>query len=87
MEHITPPVSVVRQKVLAAFQELCAGEGNCCESVLIKDRHFVGHRFCLGGFMAVWMAGERHFSIFNEAGDLIESQSLEEADVPLKKAA
>ena len=87
MEHITPPVSVVRRTVLAAFGELGAGDGDCTESILIKDRHFVGRRFCLGGFEAIWMAGESHISIFNEAGDLIDTRPVEDADMPLKKAA
>ena len=87
MEPTTPPISVVRQKVLAAFQELGAGDGNCSEIVLIKDGHFVGRRFRLGGFQGVWMAGERHFNIFDKAGDLIDTQVLEEAVVPMKKAA
>ena len=87
MEHITPPVSVVRQKVLAVFQELDAGDGDCTESILIKDRHFVGRRFCLGGFEAIWLAGESHVSIFDEAGELIDTQPVEEAEVPLRKAA
>ena len=87
MEHTSPPISVVRQKALTTFQELGAGDGECSEVVLIKDRHFVGRRFCLGGFEAIWMAGESDISIFNEAGELIDKQPLEEAVVPLKKAA
>jgi hypothetical protein len=87
MENATPPISVVRQKVLAAFREVGAGDGDCSESILLKGRHFIGRRFCLGGFEAVWMAGEGHISIFDEAGELIDTRPLEEADVPLKKAA
>lgn len=87
MEFTTSLTSVVRQKVLAAFQGLGAGDGECSEVVLIKDRHFVGRRFCLGGFEGVWLAGDGHISIFNEAGELIDTQPLEEAVVPLKKAA
>lgn len=87
MECTTPPISVVRQKVLAAFQELGAGDGECSESILIKDRHFVGRRFCLGGFEGVWLADESHISIFNEASELIDTQTVEEAVWPLKKAA
>ena len=79
METPSPPVSAVRQKVLAAFQQLNAGGGECSEVVLIKDRHFVGRRFRQGGFEAIWMADEGHISIFNEAGELIDTQPLEEA--------
>jgi hypothetical protein len=82
-----PPLSAVRQKVLEAFQAMGAGDGECAETILIKDRLFVGRRFCLGGFEAVWLAGEGHISIFNEAGVLIDTQPLTEADLPLKKAA
>jgi len=87
MECTTPPISVVRNKVLAVFQELGAGDGDCCESILITDRHFVGRRFCLGGFEAVWMVDEGHINVFNEAGKLIDTQPLEEIVMPLKKAA
>lgn len=87
MEHPEPPISVVRQKVLAAFGELGAGDGDCTESILIKDRHFVGRRFCLGGFEAIWTAGESEISIFNEVGELIDTQPIEEVVVPMKKAA
>lgn len=87
MDHTTPPLSLIRQKVLTAFQELGAGDGDCCEIVLIKDGHFVGRRFRLGGFEAIWLADESHVSIFDEAGELIDTQALEEAVMPLKKAA
>ncbi|MGH7135421.1 MAG: hypothetical protein ACREHD_06750 [Pirellulales bacterium] len=82
-----PELSVVRQQVLVAFCELGAGDGNCSEVVLIKDRHVTGRRFCLGGIQAVWLAGDDHLSIFSEAGELIASQRLEVSDVPLRKAA
>lgn len=85
MDHQEPPISVVRQKVLAAFQAMGAGDGGCAETILIKDGHFVGRRFCLGGLRAVWMAGENHISIFNEAGEQIETRPLEEER--LRKAA
>ena len=87
MDQPEPPLSVVRQKVSAAFRELAAGDGECAETILIKDRHFVGRRFCLGGFEVVWLAGEVRISIFDEAGQMIDAQSLEEAEMPLRKAA
>jgi hypothetical protein len=87
MEHPEPPISVVRQKVLAAFRAMGAADGGCSETILIKDRHVVGRRFRQGGFEAVWVAGEHSISIFNKAGDLIEMQSLDDAVVQLKKAA
>jgi hypothetical protein len=87
MEQPEPPISVVRQKVLTAFQAMGAGDGGCTETVLIKDGLFAGRRFRQGGFEAVWVAGEPHINVVNEAGELIGSESLEEADVTLKKAA
>ena len=87
MEHPEPPISVVRQKVLAAFRAMGAADGGCSETILIKDRHFVGQRFRQCGFVALWMAGERFISLFDEAGKLIEMQSLGDAVVQLKKAA
>ena len=87
MEQPGLPISVVRQKVLAAFREHGAGDGECSESILISAGHFVGRRFCLGGFEAIWLAAESHISIFNDAGELIDTQPVEEAVVPMKKAA
>lgn len=87
MERTMPPISVIRQKVLAAFHELGAGDGDCSEVVLINDGHFVGRRFCLSGFEGVWLAGESHLSIINEAGELIDTLPLERADVPAEESS
>jgi hypothetical protein len=87
MEQREPLISVVRQRVLAAFQAMGAGEGCCSESILVKDGLVVGRRFRLGGLNAVWLAEERHISIFNEAGVLIETLPLDNVDVALKTAA
>lgn len=67
--------------------ELGAGEGESSEVVLIKDRHLVGRRFCLGGFEGVWLVGDGYISIFGETGELIDTQPLEELVVPVRKAA
>jgi hypothetical protein len=85
IEHQEPPISVVRQKVLAVFREMGVGDGGCTEAVLIKDGLFTGRRFRLGGFVAMWLVGECHISVFNEEGDMIASQPLDDAE--LKKAA
>lgn len=87
MERAAAPLSVVRQKALAKLRAIGAGDGDGCETILIKDRLFVGRRFCLGGFEAVWLAGEGDVSIFNEVGELIDTQPLEEDVGPRKKAA
>jgi hypothetical protein len=87
MQQPDPPLSVVRQKVVEAFESMGVGDGHCSEKTLLHDGYFVGRRFSQGGLQAVWLAGERHFSIFDEVGELIETTALDEADVPLKKAA
>lgn len=87
MEHVEPSIAVVREKALAALRALGADGLDCMETILIEDRHFVGRRFRLGGFEAVWLAGQRQISIFSDDGELIEVQPLDDAAVPLKKAA
>lgn len=87
MQHIEPPITVVREKALAALRALGAGDGDCMETILIKDRFFVGRRFRLGGFEAVWLAGEREMQIFSDDGQLIDVQPLDDEAAPLKKAA
>ena len=87
MEQPATLISVVRQKVRAALHAMGAGDGECAETILIKDGHFVGRRFCLGGFEAVWIVGENQFSIFGERGEVIVTQSLEGDVEHLRKAA
>jgi hypothetical protein len=87
MDQPDPPLSVVRQKVLEAFEAIGAGDGTCFERTLLDDGYVVGRRFCRGTFQAVWLAGEQRIRIFNEVGELVETKALDEADVPLKKAA
>ena len=76
-----PPLSVVRQKVAEAFEAMGVGDGQCSEKIILDDGYVVGQRFCQGGFQAVWLAGERCIRIFNEAGELIDTQPLAPADV------
>lgn len=87
MENSNPPISVVRQKVLAAFRALGAGNGECRETVLVKDRFVVGRRFCRGGFEAVWVVAEREIRILNENGERVELLPLEDSDIVLLKKA
>ncbi|HEX7377941.1 MAG TPA: hypothetical protein VF278_12550 [Pirellulales bacterium] len=87
MENVAPSTSSIRQVVLAALRALGAGDGDCAEVVLVKDRLFHGRRFCLGGWQAIWIAGEGHFSVFNAAGRLVAKHPLEETTIELRRAA
>jgi hypothetical protein len=87
MQQPGPPLSVVRQKVIGVFQRIGCGNGECAEKILLDSGYVAGRRFCQGSFQAVWLAGEIHISIFNEVGELIETKPLDEAEIPLKKAA
>jgi hypothetical protein len=87
MQPPDPPLSVIRQKVLEALQAMGATEGTCSETSLLDNRYVVGRRFCSGGFQAVWLAGEQRIRIFNEAGELIDTPSIDEAAVPARRAA
>lgn len=87
MEHVGPPTAVVREKALTALRALGAIDGDCMETILIKDRHFVGRRFRLGSFEAVWLAGQREIKILGGDGQLIEVQRLDDEAASLKKAA
>ena len=87
MQQAEPAIAVVREKALAALRAVGAPGGDCMETILTKDRFFVGRRFRLGGFAAVWLAGEREIKIIGDDGRLIEVQPLDDELVPLKKAA
>ena len=51
---------MIRQAVfqLAALQEFGAGNGDCSESILVKDRICIGRRICLGRFEAIWISAQ-----------------------------
>lgn len=87
MENVAPSTSSIRQEILAALRALGAGDGDCAEVVLVKDRFVHGRKFCLDGWQAIWIAGEGHFSVFNKAGGLIAKHPLEETTLALRRAA
>ncbi|HWB10538.1 MAG TPA: hypothetical protein VG826_15015 [Pirellulales bacterium] len=80
-------LSVVREKVLDAFQAMGAGDSTCSEMVMLDDGYVVGRKFCSGRLQAVWLLGETRIRIFNEVGDLLDTQSLDPAEAPVRKAA
>jgi hypothetical protein len=87
MQQTDPPLSVVRQKVLGALKAMGASDSTCSEMALLNDGYVAGRRFCSGGLQAVWLAGDGRIRIFDEVGELIDTQSLDEADVPARRAA
>ncbi|HWB12738.1 MAG TPA: hypothetical protein VG826_26165 [Pirellulales bacterium] len=78
---------MIREKVLEALQAMGAGGSRCSEMALLNDGYIVGRKFCSGGLQAVWLLGETRIRIFNEIGDLLDTQSLDAAEALVRKAA
>jgi hypothetical protein len=87
MQQTDPPLSIVRQKVLDALQAMGASESACSETALLDAGYVVGRRFCQGGFQAVWLTGDAHIQVFNEAGQLIATWLLDVAGQTARIAA
>ena len=87
MQPPDPPLSAIRQKVLEALQAMGAGDSTCSETALLDNGYVVGRRFCSGGLQAVWLLGETRIRIFNEVGDLLDTQMLDAAELPVREAA
>lgn len=61
------------------FGELGA-TGPMIRTILLRDRHFVGHKFRCGGVQAVWLADEDEIAFYDEGGVLVKTVRLEETE-------
>jgi hypothetical protein len=62
------------------FTELGASEASPTQTILIKDRYFVGHRYRCGELQAVVLAGATVIEFYDKTGRLLKSVGLEETE-------
>jgi len=75
----------ITQSVVAAFAELGATEPHSYTwANLLRENHFVGHRFRCGGLQVVWLAESGTIKVYDAEGNLARTISVGES---LKKAA
>jgi len=70
-----------RQHVQTVFQKLNASNDLLCETVLIRDGHYCGHRFSCGVLNAVWFCEENEIKFYDGQRKLIRVAAVEKDGV------
>jgi hypothetical protein len=47
------------------------------QTILLRDRYFVGHKFSYDGGYATWLAGDDTIGFYDEQGTLLKVAALE----------
>ena len=69
-------IDQVRQFVTSAFSELGAVEP-ICETVLLRNRYYVGRKYTSGGFTAIWSADTNQVEVFSQDGQAVQRATVE----------
>ena len=48
------------------------------ETILLRDRFYVGRKFRAGGFQVIWWVEKNEIQVFDEDGQVVESIGLEQ---------
>lgn len=64
-----------REHVQNIFSELDGVESSLCETVLIRDGYYCGHRFSNDQFNAVWFFEENEIKVYDSNRKLIRVES------------
>jgi hypothetical protein len=67
----------ILQIVTAAFSALGITDP-LIETILLKDRTYVGNKFRAGGFVAIWFAEKNVVEVYDQEGRLVQSIGLSE---------
>ncbi len=70
-------IDQVRQIVTSAFSELGAVE-LICETVLLRNRYYVGRKYTSGGFVAIWSADANLVEVFDQDGQVVQRATVEQ---------
>ena len=78
-------INRTRQYVLQIFAEMNSKDTSLCETVLVRDGVYCGHRFSCDDFSAVWFFEENQIKVYDHDRKLLRVETLgEEA---LRRAA
>jgi hypothetical protein len=70
-------IDQIRQIVTSAFSELGTVEP-ISETVLLRNRYFVGRKYTSGGFVAIWSADTNQVEVFGQGGQMVQRATVEE---------
>jgi hypothetical protein len=70
-------IDQIRQIVTSAFSGLGTAEP-ISETVLLRNRYFVGRKYTSGGFVAVWSADTNRVEVFDQGGQVVQRANVEE---------
>jgi hypothetical protein len=48
------------------------------ETILLRDRHYVGRKFRAGGYQVVWWIEKNVVEVFDQDGQIVETIGLEQ---------
>ena len=74
-----------RQFVQRIFSEMGSQDSSLCETVLIADGNYCGHRFSCDEYNAIWFFEEHEVKIYDADRKLLRVESLDSRE--LGKAA
>ena len=74
-----------RQYIQKLVGQMNSDSADLCETVLIRDGLYCGHRFSCDAFTAVWFFEENELKIYDADHNLLRVESLGETEV--KRAA
>jgi hypothetical protein len=78
-------IQCTREYIQHIFTELDSDDSSLCETVLIRDGHYCGHRFSNDQFNAVWFFEENEIKVYDADRKLIRVESYR--DDGLRRAA
>jgi hypothetical protein len=55
---------------------LCDDSGSLIRTILLRDRHFVGHKYRFDGGYATWIAAKNTIEVFGDDGKLLKTVAL-----------
>jgi hypothetical protein len=73
----------ILQIALSAFSSFGATEP-IIETILLRDRYYVGRKFSVGDYKAVWLAEKNVVEVFDQEGQLLKTINV---DQKMEKAA
>lgn len=79
-------IQLARQHVINIFAEMKSTDTDLCETVLIRDGQYCGHRFSNEDLSAVWFSEENEIKVYDQQRKLLRVESLGQSST-LRRAA
>jgi hypothetical protein len=70
------------EALVGAFAELGAGHEAVSRTLLLDQRHFVGHCYRCGAYRAIWKPGSPTIDFFDAQGRAVRTVSLDRRQMP-----